>query len=413
MGFGLQNQITLIAKSLLMGSLTQRHVCVGLFLPYFASWPSIPMDMVVNMTETNRALARIEGFNASSTYLSVWTEAAAGACVCYLLQGADGVNLPAGHRKCVGRPWKVLRMHQRDALRWLLHDNHAFNSVCLTPGLPFYQPLDTSHQALLSRIVAAIHYTDVFLALADHIKRSHGVCRPAGCSGQEAFVALHLRLEDDWIKTKVGAMQIDLIFKNRSMPHDHQLYYALIRHKMVAFLNHTLPLFQQALHISPNSSPWLFVASGLKYYASDRYGRYATDWAGLVLPRGQTIASTPLNLSAFLPAHPGDPGLLGDVAITQRFQQLMEHVVTPHPRELLALVDFIVASQAAHLIGVCDSTFTHNLRAAILDRRYGGQEGKHGEKMMFHCFLADVYSIADGYSPQQLTSIRNNYLFLP
>ncbi|RYG60886.1 hypothetical protein EON64_18980, partial [archaeon] len=105
MGFGLQNQITLIAKSLLMGVLTQRHVCVGLFLPYHAGWPSIPMEMVVNMTETNRALSRIPGVNTSVTYLTPWTEGGASHCACYLFQGTDGVNLPAGHRRCVGKPW--------------------------------------------------------------------------------------------------------------------------------------------------------------------------------------------------------------------------------------------------------------------------------------------------------------------
>ncbi|RYG61557.1 hypothetical protein EON64_18485 [archaeon] len=91
----------------------------------------------------------------------------------------------------------------------------------------------------------------------------------------------------------------------------------------------------------------------------------------------------------------------------------MQHVKVPHPRELLALVDFIVASQASHLIGVCDSTFTRNLRAAILAHRYEEEGGQGGEQMMFHCFHADMYTIADGYTEEQLKQIQKNYLYLP
>ena len=350
LGMGLNNQLDIVVNALFAGIVTRRRVCVGGFAPHFQSRGIVPIDHVLDLQRMNEDLVLIPN---SSLGIAVASPQAIAKSTCLLLPVYSGAEAPS---RCeVGR----LRMETvnplsefatrcpkadhgeaQDVLCYLSQDAVSAKAhLLLSNGSPLKvrTPEAAEHQLLLARVYRAVRFHPQFYAAVRSIRKRNSI------RDGERYSAVHLRVEDDWLKwlhwqyrrnlfkrnTADGTAAACTLCANRChhrcapMPvDDHNVHY------LTAYLR-----FLQS-HL-PTAGP-MFVISGIGKGGSPQR-------AGFVVPILRKLF--PGLISPKKSAPPKGAVFAG--------------------REMMAILDFILAQEASHFGGMGASTFSKNVKRQL------------------------------------------------
>lgn len=190
-----------VTKAIFLGTLTNRSVCMNHFNSDYRERPDISPQHFIDINATNNNLAELLR-SPNPTAVMVTTDVAKAKCVCLLLQG-DGA--PAGVRRCqfgdrgTTRMVRDLDANYTNMLDFLQRpDIRNIPSLCMSPGMPYFEPIRPEHKAQFRKIQACLVHPTVFTSIANFVKAKEGLC--AGrCTGSESYISTHPRLENDFI----------------------------------------------------------------------------------------------------------------------------------------------------------------------------------------------------------------------
>lgn len=370
---GLNNQIDLLVHSLYIGIITNRKICLRGFYPQFDNALTVPIDLIYDIDHIHEALrnsdivARIvsrfpndrfdyQSINRTVTsvdYLSptVSIEDYKNS-VCLLLKG-DGAH---GSRACPDNykniDIRAVEKNYQGIVQFLQRKDIAYiESLALTNGVPFVRTgYETPEDDVcINEIHKVIKFTSIFYTYANKFLLTSGI-KP-----ETPYTAIHLRLEDD------AMMQYWTVnwYEYEEVPS--------VREAKLKFLwqkeEHDLFIVAQYLKTittSVDSKTVLFASTGLKGS-----------------PKGDLMDFVVDLLKNHYP----------NFIVSSEYKQSFLNLALPAKgREILAIFDYIIASQASHFIGISMSTFSANAmrrtkhRHGIKDIQYGKGETRLHER---------------------------------
>jgi hypothetical protein len=406
---GYRNQMDTVCKALFLAALTNRSVCVGHFNSDYRTAPDIATHHFIDITATNDKLTHVLSHSSTATAatatsgtatatasdtatatgtasdtatattavaLLVTSEVAKKKCTCLLLQGAGA---PGGVRRCHFGGGGTLLVRSVDAnytnmLDFLQRpDISHIASVTMSPGMPYFEPIRPEHDALFRKIQSSVVHPQVFHSIANYVKSNEGVCRGHGdghgheCTGDEVYISTHLRLENDFISQ---LQAISGFYQKRGLNAacNNAIIDSFIR-DFQKFLS-DFSIVVSAIHISTGlgktENNWNSFL--VKNYYEKKYqavSSYHYEYLDDVMKVAHQV-----NISTYLN---GTMDLIDPHNVTNFVSHkellLFHHIMAgidlkkSKLRDLHAIIDFLIASQASFFYGVCASSFS----AALLN----------------------------------------------
>jgi hypothetical protein len=375
-GMGYRNQMDTISKAMFIGTLTNRSIC----LPYFSSDYRQPADIspqhFIDLKATNDNLAAVPAAltlrtqsqqrSPAPTLVMTTNDAAKRKCICLLLQGEGA---PAGMRRCAyGSRGTTKMIRDMDAnytnmLDFIRRpDIHHLDSLCLSPGMPYFEPIRHEHDAHFRKVQASLVHHSVMTSIANYVKTREGVCKDR-CTGEELYISTHPRLENDFIsqlQMLTGFYQkrgINGAFNNAIIDrflHDYQ-----------KFLDQ-FSIVVDTIHISTGlgKSEEHLNNFLIKNYYEKRY-RAVSSYHYEYLEHITQVAHFTNHSSHFdtdIPDIPDPHNVSHHISKSEliTFHHILSGINGKKSklRDLHAVIDFMIASQAGFFYGVCASSFT-------------------------------------------------------
>ena len=379
-GMGYRNQMDTVSKAIFVGFLTNRSVCMPHFSSDFRSPPDIAPHYFIDMNETNQKLAMLHSSVSNGLKLksippvvTSTSDIAKKKCVCLLLQGEGA---PAGPRRCTyGSRSATLLIRDMDSNYTNLLDFiqrpkvKDYGSLCLSPGMPFNEPIRSEHESLYRKIQRSLVHHGVMYSIANYVKSREGVCE-GKCSGDEIYISTHVRLENDFIsqlQMLTGYYQkrgINLALNNAIIDeflHDFEVF--LKEYTIDADLIH----ISSGLGKTENHQNNFLI----KNYYEKRY-RTVSTYHYEYLSHVTEIARH-VNHSTHVGGDVEDISDPFNVShhISKNDLITFHHILSgidkkkSRMRDFHAITDFLIASQATFFYGVCASSFTEALKSYV------------------------------------------------
>lgn len=393
---GYRNQMDTVAKAMFIGSLTNRSVCI----PHFNSDYRVPADIsphyFINLNQTNANLAKlIRSVHFGKTQKEVdmsppttsddilvmgINEAAKSKCICLLLQGPGAPG--SSNRRCTygARDTTIMIRNMDKNYTNLLDfiqrpDIRNINSLCLSPGMPYGNPVRPEHEAYSRQVKRALVHHDVMGSIANYVKAKEGICKEK-CTGQEMYISTHPRFEDDF----VGQFQMLTGFwQKRGV--NYGLNNAIIDsflHDFQTFLNDFL-ISVNIIHISTGLGKGAGKEKGQKHLNDFLIKNYyerrfhpVSSYHYEYLDHIREVAHHTNHSSHFesdAPDIPDPHNVTHHISKSEliTFHHIMAGINTKKSimRDLHAVIDFLIASQATFFYGVCASSFTVDLLSFV------------------------------------------------
>jgi hypothetical protein len=374
---GYRNQMDTITKALLLGILTNRSVCLPYFNSDFREAPDIQPQHFIDFNATNNNLAKLHSHGYTATTITApivmtTTDPAKKKCKCLLLQGEGA---PAGVRRCAYGGAGTVLVRSVDANYTNLLDFirrpqiNQLPSLCMSPGMPFNEPIRAQHQPLLAAVQAAVAHPSVFTSIANFVKVKEGICKGA-CTGEEVYLSTHPRLENDFI---IQLQMLSGFYQKRGIN-------ANVNNAIIDSFLHDFQKFLDEIFASVDV---VHISTGLgktednvnnflvKNYYEKRF-KSVSSYHYEYMEQVMSVARHTNHSSHFLTDAPDIPDP-HNVSHHISKEELIEfhhiisgvHLKKSRLRDLHAVVDFTLAAKAASFYGVCDSTFTQGLRSLV------------------------------------------------
>jgi hypothetical protein len=324
-GMGLCNQINLIAYGMELARLTGRNLCVYGFRPQFHRFHEVPIEDVIDINATNAKLhalpaelgygkVRISGFFNEGNYLKEHRKS-----VCLL--SSHTKDAPPGPKRCKYSGDSTItipvdEVGRNNLVDFLKSDRvRPIPGIHLSPGVPneydfFGHMKEVSHDRL-AHLYRSIVYAPYLYDISKKLMKSMGV-------SPRNFTAVHMRLENDFITSIWNGQDVDSDRIPLDALHD------VLANDFVSFL---------LQHTSVRDK--IFIVTGL------------------------SLNRNTLN---------GIPYFMERLFNESKFQfHDKVYLGLPNYRELHAIVDAIVATQASSFIGVDAkrSTFSRYISWAL------------------------------------------------
>ena len=288
-------------------------------------------------------------------------------CICLMLQGAGA---PAGVKRCTyGARGTTKMIRDIDAnftnlLDFIQRpDIRNIHSLSLSPGLPFGLPIRLEHEAYYRKVQRALVHHEVMGSIANYVKAKEGVCTDK-CTGNELYISTHPRLEDDFI---AQLQMLTGYYQRRGI--NGAFNSAIIDnflHEFQTFLS-DFSIHVDIIHISTGlgKAGTTFLNNFLipNYY--ERRFRAVSTYHYEYLEQIRQVAHF-TNHSSHISSNSSDiPDPYNVTHYISKSDLITFHHImagintkTSKLRDLHAVIDFMIASQAAFFYGVCASTFT-------------------------------------------------------